>query len=342
MAEPRFFSITPTGPLERCPTLEAALAARRQGGYIWLDYVDPSREQLSALAAPLGLHPFSIEDCLDEQQLPKTNNFPDNTFLLFNVFAYAGHVLTATEVDFFLGRDFLVTVSGLGGADCGFHEHLDETIRQDFETARRGPDFLLHTVLDLAVDSKAAAIEGLEDDIDGAEEAMLADTGAFQLADLMRLRRSLLTLRKGLFHEREILGRICRRDCPFITEAAIYHWRDVYDHLTKFFELVEMNRDIVTSLTEMYLSLVNNQMARVANETNLSVKRLTLITTIFMPLTLLTGVGGMSEWTMMTGPENWRVAYPAFLVAMLVIGVINYYILRTSGSLVKPLRHRNR
>jgi len=105
-----------------------------------------------------------------------------------------------------------------------------------------------------------------------------------------------------------------------VSELAIYHFRDIYDHLAKFFEITEMNRDILTSLMEMYLSLINNRMARVANRTNSTVRRLTLITTIFMPLTLLAGIGGMSEWSMMTGPQNWRLAYPLFLLAMVVIG----------------------
>ena len=79
---------------------------------------------------------------------------------------------------------------------------------------------------------------------------------------------------------------------------------------------------------EMYLSMLNNQMTKASNETNMAVRRLTVITTIFMPLTLLAGIGGMSEWSMMTGPENWRIAYPAFLLALAVIGFGNYYLLK--------------
>ena len=112
------------------------------------------------------------------------------------------------------------------------------------------------------MDGKLAPIEALEDDIEAAEEGMLRDVSSFRLENLVHLRRALLTLRKSLFHEREVLVKICRRDSPFIAEAAIYHFRDIYDHLAKFFELVEMNRDILTSLMEMYLSLVNNRMAR--------------------------------------------------------------------------------
>jgi magnesium transporter len=110
-------------------------------------------------------------------------------------------------------------------------------------------------------------------------------------------------------------------------EEAIFHYRDIYDHLVGFFELTESYRDIVTSLMEMYLSMLNNQMTRISNETNSTVRRLTIITTIFMPLTLLAGIGGMSEYSMMTGPHNWMIAYPAFLVVMGVIGLANYYLL---------------
>jgi len=99
----------------------------------------------------------------------------------------------------------------------------------------------------------------------------------------------------------------------------------------KFFELIESSRDIVTSLMEMHLSIINNRMTRAANDTNITVRRLTFITTIFMPLTLLAGIGGMSEWSMMTGPEHWKIAYPVFILAMALIGIANYYLLKWMG-----------
>jgi magnesium transporter len=145
---------------------------------------------------------------------------------------------------------------------------------------------------------------------------------------LLYLRRNLFALRKSLFHEREILVKICRKDCPFIPEKALYFYRDIYDHLSISFELTETSRDIVNSLMEMYLSMLNNEMARIANKTNITVRRLTFITTIFMPLTLLAGIFGMSEWSMMTRPENWRIAYPVFMLAMVIIGISNYYLLK--------------
>jgi len=117
-------------------------------------------------------------------------------------------------------------------------------------------------------------------------------------------------------------------DCPFITDKAIFHYRDIYDHLAKFLELSENYREIVTSLMELYTSLLNNILTNASNQTNSSVRRLTLIATIFMPLTLLASIGGMSEWTMMTGHTNWKIAYPLFLLGMLIIGFVNYYLIK--------------
>jgi len=193
---------------------------------------------------------------------------------------------------------------------------------------RQGPDFLLHFILDQVVDRKFVAIEALEDELNISEEAILADLPSFNPAELLHLRQDLLSLRKSLFHEREILMKICRMDCPFVTKKAIFFYRDIYDHLSKFFELTESSRDIVTSLMEMYLSMLNNQMAKAANDTNTTVRRLTFITTIFMPLSLLAGIGGMSEWSMMTGPQNWKISYPMFLLAMVILGLANYLLLK--------------
>lgn len=114
----------------------------------------------------------------------------------------------------------------------------------------------------------------------------------------------------------------------YIPEKAIFHYRDVYDHLTRFFELTETLRDVATSIMEIDLSLRSNEMACAANRTNRSVCRLTFITTIFLPLSLLAGIGGMSEWSMMTGPDNWRFTYPLFLVSIAVIGILCYYLLK--------------
>jgi magnesium transporter len=328
MTESLFCHISKEGKLTRVKNVDSAMTATKSGGFTWLHYCQPAKEELSALIDPLGLHPLPIEDCFDENQIPKIEDFPGNTFILFNTFEYSDKELTVGEIDMFIGENFLVTVSQLNSKKHPFLDNIEHVVEMNMENARHGPAFLMHIIMDHLVDRKFLAIEALEDELDDTEESILTDVSNFKAIELMRLRRDLLNLRKSLFHEREILIKICRKDCPYISGKAIFHYRDIYDHLSKFFELTESYRDIVTSLMEIYLSMQNNQMAIASNKTNASVRRLTFITTIFMPLTLLAGIGGMSEWSMMTGPQNWRIAYPAFLLAMVVIGFANFLLLR--------------
>lgn len=327
---PRFFHVGHNGKLKALESIDAALAVLNGAGagYVWFDFLDPLREDLEPLIHPLCLHPLAIEDCIDEEQVPKIDDFPTNTFILFNSYDYIDNTLVIDEINFFLGKNFLVSVHHCHTGIKDFFEKLDEAVARDLVNLRRGPDFLLHVILDYVVDRKFKAIEAIQEEIDGAEEIILQSPSSFKPESVLRLRKSLLSLRKSLFHEREVMVRVCRRDSPFITEKSIYHYRDIYDHLAKFFEAIEIYREMITSLMEMYLSMLNNRMTRVANRTNQVVRRLTLINTIFMPLTLLAGIGGMSEWSMMTGPENWGIAYPLFLVLMVVLGVVNYFALK--------------
>jgi len=325
----RFFRVNSKGKLNALGTLEELLAGRKSDGYLWLDFVNPDRDQLLALVEPLGLHPLAVEDCLDADQVPKFNEFPNHTFVLFNRCRYAAGELGIDEVDAFLGKDFLVTVTRAAPENvAALTAKLDEAVRGELDSARHGPDYLLHVILDHALDDAFGVIEALEEEIDGAQETILAKVSEFKPEALIRLRRHLLALRKSLIHEREVLVKICRKDSPYISEKGIYNYRDISDHLVRFFESTEICREMISNLMEMYLSLLNNRMAKVSNQTNLVVKRLTLITTIFMPLTLLAGIGGMSEWSMMTGPANWKLSYPLFFLLMGAIATANFYFLK--------------
>ena len=328
MSESKFYHFSSTGLFYGVGTIGEALSALKEGGFIWIDYFQPAREELNMLIDPIGIHPLSVEDCFDEKQVPKIEHFLNNTFIIFNSFSYKEKTLFTDEINLFIGKNFLITVSGHNSEGRRPLNNIAGIIENDTSNVRNGPAYLMHKILDYLVDQKYEAFDTMEDELEEAEDALMDNVSGFQPMQLIHLRRELVSLRKSLFHEREILVKINRLDCPFIPEKAIIQYRDIYDHLAKFFELTETYREIETSLMELYTSLLNNQMTRTSNETNASVRRLTLIATIFMPLTLIASIGGMSEWSMMTGPANWKTAYPLFLLAMVVIAFINYYLIK--------------
>jgi magnesium transporter len=328
MSESKFYYFPPSGSFYGIGTLDEAVAATAEGGFVWFNFYQPSKEVLSSLVDKIGIHPLSVEDCFDEEQVPKIEYFASNTFIIFNSFSYLKDELYIDEVNLFIGRNYLITVSGHHSDDRKPLNNLEAIIENGNTNAKLGPDYLMHIVLDWLVDAKYKAFDDMEDELEKAEESLLENVEKFQPFQLINMRKNLMRLRKTLYHEREILVKICRLDCPFVSEKAIVHYRDIYDHLAKFFELTETYREIETSLMELYTSLLNNLMTKMSNDTNTSVRRLTLIATIFMPLTLLASIGGMSEWSMMTGPDNWKITYPLFMLAMVVIGIVNYYFIR--------------
>jgi magnesium transporter len=328
MSESKFYHFTSTGLFYGIATMEEAIEASAEEGFVWFNFYNPAKEELASLVDTIGIHPLSVEDCFDEKQVPKMEHFSNNTFILFNAYTFAQKELFIDEINLFIGKNYLITVSGHNSGDRRPLDHVVNIIESDPKNAKDGPGILMHIVLDHLVDDKYQAFDNMEDDLEEAEELLISDVQKFQPRQLIHLRKDLLALRKSLYHEREILVKICRCDCPFIPERAIAHYRDVYDHLSKFFELTETYREIETSLMELYTSLISNQMNKMSNETNYSMKRLTLIATICMPLTLIAGIGGMSEWSMMTGPENWKVSYPLFLLAMLILALVSYLIIK--------------
>jgi magnesium transporter len=328
MGNSEFYRIAAPGVMEKLGTLKEATEALNGDGYVWFNFRRASKEDLSELIIPLGIHPLSIEDCTDETQVPKMDELTAYTFIVFNALYYENEDLLSDEVDLFIGRNFLVTVSAYSEQSRMPLEGLNAVLERNLPGLTRGPAWLMHIILDYIVDQMADAVDRAEADIDQAEESILGAPSVFDPSKLIYLRRNLLALRKSLFHEREILTKISRNDCEWVPEKATVHYRDIYDHLSNFLEMTESHRDNVTSLMELYASMLNNQMARDSNQTNAAVRRLTLITTIFMPLTLLAGIFGMSEWSMMTGAENWRSAYPLFGGIMLVIAIGNFILIK--------------
>lgn len=293
-------------------------------GYQWLILFQPDEEKLIKLAEPIGIHPLSIEDCLEDNQIPKMEVFEKITHFLINTFRYENGELKSGELNLFVGSNVVISVTRSRHMWEGLLQLADRAAKGATSGYIKGPSFLTHKIIDIAVDEKVEAMGAMEDVMNKAEEDLLSYNDKFDFVGLQQLRREILFVRKSVFHERELVNRVIREDCPQIKDKALMHFRDISDHLLRLYEMAESFRETIKSLVELNLSMANNQMAKAANATNKTVRRLTFITTIFMPLTLLAGIGGMSEFTMMAGSDNWQVSYLLLCAAMAALGVISY------------------
>jgi magnesium transporter len=184
-----------------------------------------------------------------------------------------------------------------------------------------GIDFVLYTILDILVANYLPVLEEVENELDKTEQELFEDPKSTVLRRILNLKRTFLKLKKTIFPQREVMNHLARNEYQFITRKTQFYFRDVYDMLYRMAEMTESFRDITTAMVETYLSTVSNRMNEV-------VKALTLITTIFMPLTVITGIYGMNFDHM---PElRWKYGYFLVLGVMVLVG----------GGLFTYFRHR--
>lgn len=328
----RFFYIDASGKLSTISSLKDGLKAVDSGGYLWLDYCDPDLETLQPLMTALNIHPLSVEDALNEEQLPKLDLFPDYSFMVFNIFESIDSEVITHELDLFIGSNFLVSSTKRDKSGQPLLAGIERAVERERERIKNGPSLLLHLITDMVVDRKFQAIDQIEIKLDQDEDDILANTRDFDLSRLMDSRSSLMVIRKSVFYEREVISKLIRKDSKFVSDQSIIFFRDVYDHLSRYYEISETARDQVTSLMEIHLSMISNRMAKTSNRTNAIMRRLTLITTIFMPLTLISGIGGMSEFTLWVGEENFKIGYLVLFVVMILIAALNFTLLKRMES----------
>lgn len=302
--------------------------SENENAYVWHHIFQPEEHDLTAFSASYGLHALAIEDCLHDDQIPKVESFQLNTHLLFNSFHQSEGEWVSEEINIFIGKGFIITVTLSDSLNDVMKKLVKRITESDSGSWQQGPSWLLHMIVDRIVDEKMVALETLEEEMETMEDQLLTSEGGLDFLKVQQLRRAFLLVRKSLFHEREILNKIIRHDCEFINDTSVYVFRDVYDHVVRLFELSETCRENIKNMVELHLAMANNQMALAANNTNKTVRRLTFITTIFMPLSLLAGIGGMSEYTSMTGGKNLLLSYSLLLAGMIVAGLLSYVWLR--------------
>lgn len=283
---------------------------------VWVDLIEPTAEEGRVLAETFHFHELSVEDALSEIHHPKIEQYPDYLYVILHGIDYqAGDRRFATrDVDFFVGRNFLVTVhDGRSRSIADIKEMCDrrETV------VGEGPVGLLHRIVDRMVDNYRPEIDRLEEAMDEIEDQAILGSRKDLVRDILRLRRDLAVLRHVVIPQRDLLARLARREFPGISDEMTYRFRDVYDHVIRLSEEATMFQDRVTGILEAHLSAVSNRLNEV-------MKVLTVMSTIFLPLTVLTGMWGMNVALpfLPGGPDAqfwWIGAIMATVIASMLI-----------------------
>jgi magnesium transporter len=254
-------------------------------GLLWLDLDDPMSHVLDDLAARYGFHELAIEDCRHHIQLAKLDYYDGYSFLIINSTHYTEQPceVRVREIDAFIGSDYIVTVHD--GPSRAVNE-IQKRVASSTKHFER-PDQVLHAVIDVVVDRYLPTLDHIGDTIDKVEDDLLINPDVTLLSTIFDLKRGLLQFRRAVASQRELLNMLIRDDTPFVHEDMRVYFRDVYDHAVRAMDMVETYRDLLTGGLDIYLT-------QMANRTNDIVKGLTILATIMLPLTLVTGYFGMN------------------------------------------------
>ena len=262
---------------------------------LWVDIEEPTSELLEALLeGRFGFHELASEDSLSDNTLPKYDHFPDYDFFIFRAVA---HRLSTYKVAAFLGRNFLFTI----------HREpvlaIDATYTRlpaDARLLNEGPDFLLYSIVDEMVDAYFPILDEIEECVDDLQDDIFVDAQPMHLDDLLKQKREINVLRRQSLPQRELLNQISRGDAQFISRDTLIYYRDLYDHMFRISETIDVERDMMAGTMEAYLSVI-------ANRTNEIMKVLTIFSAIMLPLTLIAGIYGMN---FTNEPElHWKYGY---------------------------------
>ena len=299
----------------------AAVLASHQYPVVWLD-VDGVGDPvtLQALGSVLGLHRLTMADIANTNQRPKVEDYGSYIFVVMRApvkCADTNHVVECEQVSLVLGKGFVVSFQERHKpGDC--FGGVRERIRHSHGIIRTaGPDYLLYALLDASIDGFFPLIEEIGEQLDGIEEKMMAKLNPASVRRMHELRRELLTIRRAGWPLRDAISSLHRDPSSLISDSTRIYLRDCYDHVVQIIDLVETSRELAAGLFEMQLSLASNRMNQV-------MKVLTIITTIFIPLSFVAGIYGMNFDTSQPGnmPETrMPYGYPIVLGIMLAIAL---------------------
>lgn len=300
---------SPRTPLDTAYPLEKfKQALGNKAGLLWVDFVGEANATCEPILSQVfGFHPLAVEDALQQTNLPKVDDWGDYLYIVLDALDFSPQDggLRQIELDVFLGPNYVIT-------------HHDEPIpaldrvwdscQRDTRHLENGADHLLYRIADYVVAAYMPIVEQMDREIDEIEDQLFLSASSDMVERLFALKRALLAMRRTITPQREVLNKLARDDYRVIDRRDRIFFRDVYDALVRLHDLNESMRDLVGGALDTYLSVINNRMNEV-------MKTLTVITTLFMPISFIAGFFGMNFFGPAADFSAWT-GTPAFWVTM--------------------------
>jgi magnesium transporter len=296
--------------------VRAVLDSRQ--GLLWMDICETTEEDGEFLARTFGFHHLAIEDCVSEQiHAPKIDDFDDHLFMVIHGINHKGEsdIVETAELALFVGPHFVVSNhnESLYSIDS-----IVKLVERDVRFMKRGPDFLAYVLIDALIDNVLPTIDRMSDVADEIDEEVIRNPQQSTLEAILKLKRSILRVHRVMAPQREVLNRLSRREFSIIGEEALIFYRDVYDHVVRIEDLGQTIRDRADNALATHLSSV-------ANRQNETMRVLSMVATIFLPLALVAGIYGMNFQYM---PElGWHWGYFSVLgfVGAVILVVVSWF-----------------
>jgi magnesium transporter len=274
------------GRTEKVDRLDPAWLLAESGVFVWADIVEPTEEDAAVLRQSFDLHELPVEAAVQRETNPKVESYGRYLYIVLHGinFQAAEHTFETHETDFFLAPNFLVTIHDGQRRSIA---HIIELCGRAAHILAEGPVALLHRIVDTMVDHYRPEVDELEERLDEIEKQVIETPSENLTADILAIKRDITTLRRIVIPQRDVVGRLSRREFDLIGQEMAYRFRDVYDQFARMADDSIVFQDRVTGVLDAHLASVSNRLANVS-------RLLAVIAALFGPLTVITGLFGMN------------------------------------------------
>ncbi|MGM0470752.1 MAG: magnesium/cobalt transporter CorA, partial [Bacillota bacterium] len=279
----------------------------------WLNIQGVQNEEIiEKIGSKFEIHPLILEDITNTEQLPKMDYLKDHIFIVLPMlyFDQTDNKINSKQISLLIGDNYVISFQ----EDEGAFDVIKKRLKNKKGKVRtKGTDYLAYSLIDFIIDNYFLVLEIIEDKIETLEKNLIEEPTTNNLESIQHLKRETIYLRKLIWPLRKVINSLIKLDTDLVVDSTIIYLRDLYNHIIEVADMISLQQEILTNLLDLYLSSENNKMSEI-------MKMLTIISTIFIPLTFIAGLYGMNFQHMPELSVSW--GYPAVLGVMLSIAVV--------------------